>query len=252
VNRLVLTRHSSGFSLIELLVASLLTLILLLGVVQLFSTTGTATRLQENQALLQDHARYATRLLSATVRQAGYSPEPWNDHFAIEAIAPGTENAATGASDRLVVRSWSDLNCFDNRNPDQDGGKPRFYIRESSFDLNSSGHLTRSCRYGPSVSEMVSLVRRQGLVPGVESIQFLFGDDQDRDGNVDRWVCAGQWSDERQVLGIRIGMLLAGPDSVRQASTRVYDILDVQHESKKDGKLRHAVELSLSVQGRGG
>ena len=47
-------------------------------------------------------------------------------------------------------------------------------------------------------------------------------------------------------------MLLAGPDSVRQAGTRVYDILDVQHESKKDGNLRHAVELSLSVQGRGG
>lgn len=252
MKRGTLSRLSSGFSLIELLIASLLTLILLLGLVQLLGAAGSATRLQENQALLQDHVRFATRMLSAAVRQAGYSPEPWNDHYAIEAIAPGTENGATGASDRLVVRSWSDLNCFDNRNPDQNGGKPRFYIRESSFDLNSSGHLTRSCRYGPSISEMVTQVRRQGLVPGVESIQFLFGDDQDRDGNVDRWVYAGQWSEEKQVLGIRVGMLLAGPDSVRQASTRVYDILDVQHKPGRDGKLRHAVELSLSVQGRGG
>lgn len=246
-----MVRLNPGFTLIELLVALLLTTILLLGLVQLVTAAGTTTRLQDNQAQLQDQARFAIRLLADAVGQAAYSPEPWNPHFEVEGIAPGTLDGVSANSDRLVVRSWSDLNCFDNRNPDTVGGKPRFYIRESTFDLNNSGHLARSCRYGPSLAELVTQVRRQGLVPGVESFQLLFGDDQDHDGNVDRWVHAGHWSDEKKVLGIQAGFLLAGPGSVTEASTRVYDILDTQHRSRADGKLRQAVELTLALRSRG-
>lgn len=245
-------RLNSGITLIELLVALLLTAILLLGLVQLVTAAGAATQLQDNQAQLQDQARFAMRLLADAVGQAAYSPEPWNTHFEIEAIAPATMDGVSKSGDRLVVRNWSDLNCFDNRNPDKDGGKPRFYIRESTFDLNSSGHLARTCRYGPSLAELITQVRRQGLVPGVESFQLLFGDDQDGDGNVDRWVHAGDWSDENRVLGIRAGLLLAGPGSVAEARAHVYDILDVQYGSRADGKLRQVVELTLAVRSRGG
>ena len=62
-------------------------------------------------------------------------------------------------------------------------------------------------------------VRRQGLVPGVESFQCLFGLDSDGDGNVDQWVRAGQWPDEKQVIGIRAALLLAGPVSTVLAAS---------------------------------
>lgn len=250
MKRLPMARRNSGITLIELLVALLLTALLMLGLVQLVTAAGAAMRLQDNQAQLQDQARFAMHLLVDAVGQTAYSPEPWNPDFKIEGIAAQTMDSVSANSDRLVVRSWSDLNCFDNRNPDTAGGKPRFYIRESTFELNSSGNLARSCRYGPSLAELVTQVRRQGIVPGVESFQLLFGEDQDHDRNVDRWVRAGHWSDERQVLGVRAGLLLAGPGAVVEKGTRVYEILDVPVSSGADGKLRQAVELTLALRSR--
>lgn len=252
MKRQLTVRFNSGVTLVELLVALVLTAILLLGLVQIITAAGTAMRLQDNQGLLQDQARFTIHLLADAVGQTAYSPEPWNPDFEIEGIAAQTMDTVSANSDRLVVRSWSDLNCFDNRNPDTEGGKPRFYIRESTFELNGSGHLARTCRYGPSLAELVTQVRRQGIVQGVESFQLLFGDDQDNDGNVDRWVRAGHWSDEKRVLGIRAGLLLAGSGPVTEARTRTFEILDVQKSSRADGKLRQAIELTLALRSRCG
>lgn len=240
-------------SLVELLVAMVLTAILLLGLVQLVIAAGSATLLQDNQAQLEDSTRQAEAQLRRAVGQAGYRPEPWNTVFDGMAVAPGTADGVSAHSDRLVVRGWSDLNCFDNRNPDMDAeGKPRFYIRESTFEMNGSAHLTRSCRYGPSDAGMISQVRRQGLVPGVESFQLLFGEDSDSDGSVDRWVRAGQWSEESHVLGIRVALLLAGPDRVMDPLEQRFEVLDAYRNRGTDGRLRNVLELSMAIRGRSG
>ena len=97
---------------------------------------------------------------------------------------------------------------------------------------------------------MVTQVNRQGLVPGVESFQVLFGEDGDGDGNVDRWVNAGHWSDESQIMGIRAGLLMAGPDSVREPAARTYGVLDAALRTKRDGKLRELIEFALPIRGR--
>ena len=243
--------RQSGLGLLELLVAMALAAVLLLGLVQLITAAGSATRLQDNQAAMQDTIRYTGRLLANTVSRAGFTPQPWNRQFDLPAVAPGTSNGADSASDRLAVQDWSDLNCFENRNSATDSdGQPLFFVRETEFDLNGSGYLTRTCRYGPSRPELVTQVRRQGLVPGVESFQLLFGDDRDGDGNIDRWVRAGEWSDEGSVLGIRAGVLLAGPDAVTRPAARSFSILGANIPGDDDGKLRKAVEFTIALRGR--
>lgn len=247
------SRRIAGMGLIELLVAMLLTAILLLGLVHLVTAASSATLLQDNQAQLQDSARQVEALLRRATGAAGFSPEPWNTAYGGDAIASSSADSVSPHSDRLAVRGWSDLNCFDNRNPDTGAnGRPRFYIRESIFERNGSGHLTRSCRYGPSDNELVTQVRRQGLVPGTESFQLLFGEDSDQDGNIDRWVRAGQWSAEDRVLGIRVGLLLAGPDRVTDSRKQRFDILDTSRTGGSDGRLRTVLELSLAIRGRSG
>lgn len=243
----------TGLTLLELLLAMSLTAILLLGLVQLVSAAGSAARLQDNQATLQDRARYATNLLSSTISEAGFSPEPWTTEFDSIAISPETEDGVSPHSDRLVVSTWSDRNCFGNINPDRDAdGRPRFFLRKSAFDLNGSGHLARSCRYGPSAGRLTTQVRRQGLVPGVESFQCLFGLDSDHDGNVDKWVRAGHWPDETQIIGVRAALLLASPDAVASETGRTWPILDSDRRPRADGKLRELVELTLAIRSRGG
>jgi type IV pilus assembly protein PilW len=62
----------AGFSLIELLVTLLLSSLLLLGVLQMFSNTSQADRSSSAVANLQDSARIAMELIKQDIRRAGY------------------------------------------------------------------------------------------------------------------------------------------------------------------------------------
>lgn len=245
------SRHAAGLSLLELMVALSLTAVLLLALVQAVSAGVSTTRLQDNQAALQDRLRFTSELLSRTVSEAGFTPEPWSAGSSLPALGTGTDDGVSAHSDRLVVQGRSDRNCFDSLNPDLDAdGHPRFYIRQTAFDLNGSKYLTRTCRYGPSPTGLVTQVRRQGLVAGVESFQLLFGEDSTLDGEVDRWVPAGHWLSERAVLGVRAGLLLSGDDAVAAASSRTLSILGQPHRIAPDGKLRETLDVSIALRGR--
>ncbi|WP_179952169.1 prepilin-type N-terminal cleavage/methylation domain-containing protein [Marinicella rhabdoformis] len=61
----------SGFSLIELLVAMLITSILLLGVISLFSNSSALNRAQAGLAILQENGRYAISRIKSDVENAG-------------------------------------------------------------------------------------------------------------------------------------------------------------------------------------
>ena len=243
--------RSTGFTLIELLLAMALAALLILGLVHVVTAASAAGSLQRNQAQIQEHARLAIGVLSQAVRQAGYRPEPWNNAYDLVTLTDQTLDSVTTSGDRLAVRTWSDLNCFDNRNPDQDSeGHPRFYLRESVFDLNRDHGLTRLCRYGPNASQLTTQIQRQGLVPGVESFQILYGEDADRDGNIERWVPAGQWSDAQGVLGIRVGLLLTSEDTVAEPVVQRHEVLGVESTSVADGKLRRVFEFAVAIRGR--
>ena len=246
-----LARLCSGLSLLELLLAVALAALLILGLVQIVAAASAAGSLQRNQALVQEHARLAIGVLSRAVRESGFNPEPWSDAFSPVALTGESLDSASATGDRLALRTWSDLNCFDNRNPDLDEeGNPRFYIRESVFDVTNGHSLARLCRYGPSIADMTTQVGRQGFLPGVESFQVLYGEDDDGDGNVERWVKAGQWSDARRILGVRVGLLLASEDAVVPPVAAQTQVLDVTAATPPDGRLRRVFEFAASLRGR--
>lgn len=245
--------RDGGVTLIELVITMALSAFLVLGLIQIASAASSSTRLQRNQAQIQEHARLAVTTLSGAIRRAGFSPEPWNELYPPLGLDDISLDNLSANSDRLAVRDWSDLNCFDNLNPDKDSsGNALFYIRESVFDLNSDTGLTRQCRYGPSLSELTTQVRRQGFIQGVESFQVLYGQDADRDGSIDAWVKAGQWSDSRNILGVRFGLLLSSLDAVAEPELRFHIVLDSTVKKRADGKLRRVVQFTTAIKGRTG
>jgi hypothetical protein len=239
-------------TLLELLITAVLTALLMLGLVHFASATGASNLLMENQAFLQDQLRVTRRVLAPAIMQAGFKPGPWNDSFSLQALGDGTADDYSRGNDRLVVREWSDRNCFDNLNPAKSpAGQPAFHIRESAFDVSTDRHLTRDCRYGPTLSDLVVQIRRQGLVPGVESFQLLFGEDSSGNGNVDHWVRAQAWEDGESVTGIRVGLLLAGEDPVTEPAAGLFSVLDETITTRADGKLRMAAEFVFAIRGKG-
>ena len=243
----------TGMTLLELVITMTLSAFLILGLIQIASAASSSTQLQRNQAQIQEHARLAANTLTGAIRQTGYSPEPWSEAYAPMGLAENSLDNVSISSDRLAVRSWSDLNCFNNINPDRDSsGNPLFYIREFVFDLNSENGLTQQCRYGPSLTEFTTQVRRQGFIQGVESFQILYGRDSDGDGSIEAWVKAGQWSDPQHILGIRFGLLLSSQDAVTKAVSKNYAVLDSTASKRADGKLRRVVVFTAAIKGRTG
>lgn len=246
-------QRDDGMTLLELAITMALSAFLVLGLVQITSAASSSTRLQRNQGQMQEHARLAVNTLSDAIRQTGFTPEPWNELYPPLGLAEDTLDNVSANSDRLAIRSWSDLNCFNNRNPDEDSsGNPLFYIRESVFDLNSDNGLTVQCRYGPSLTELTTQVRRQGLIQRVESFQLLYGQDSDLDGSIEAWVKAGLWTDSRNILGVKIGLLLSSQDAVTEAVSKSYEVLDSTVSRPADGKLRHVVQFTAAIKGRTG
>ncbi|HVJ62549.1 MAG TPA: PilW family protein [Tahibacter sp.] len=69
--RIEFRRRARGFSLIEVMVAMALGLLVSIGLIAVFNTTGKINRVQEALARLQENGRYATTRISETARSAG-------------------------------------------------------------------------------------------------------------------------------------------------------------------------------------
>ncbi|MCG6887780.1 MAG: PilW family protein [Proteobacteria bacterium] len=86
-----LPRHSRGFSMVELMVAMVITLILMAGVSQIFLSSKQSYVIQDTLGRMQENGRYAMEVLTTDLRRAGY----WGGNADINAIE---DNTPAGAS----------------------------------------------------------------------------------------------------------------------------------------------------------
>ncbi len=241
---------ATGFSLMELLLALSLSAVLALGMIQIASGTQASFRLQDSLAGLQEHAQIAADLLTATISSAAFQESPWISASPM-VLLPESSDGAERGSDRLVVLTRSDRNCFGFANEDLDGaGYPRFYFKKTAIGLRRGDTLILSCSYGAALDALVRQIRNQGLIENVESLQFLFGEDMNMNSRPDRWVKAGQWSNEASVVAVRTGLLLSSDQFSGAAEARSFSILDQHLATPPDRKIRHAIEVTHALRGR--
>ena len=91
-----------------------------------------------------------------------------------------------------------------------------------------------------------------GVIKGAESFQLLFADDTDSNGVMDRWAKAGDWSDTGQLLGVRIGVLLAADDPVKEPDGNELQVLDSRTLPRGDGRLRRVFEFDVAIRSSAG
>ncbi len=236
-----------GVSLLELLIAMALSSLLTLTLVHMAMAARNSFRLQESLAELQENARYFADLVASTVSGSAYHPKPWLHESTAIGLMPDSADKISQTSDRLVSRSWSERNCFGSLNSNTDSsGQPRFYLKESILELNSSS-LAHSCRYGPTVEEMITQINRQGAIPQVEVFQALYAADTDGDGEIDSWLKAGEWDTPEMVRAIRLGILTSSRESLSPPQSNVYRILDFTYTAPADGRLRRVVSYTLPL-----
>lgn len=238
-----------GFTLTELLVAMALAALVVTACISIVTAIHASWRSQQNLSALQHNARIAFTRFEEQVQPAGYITGPWAG--TANAIHPETADSVSAYSDRLVLNRWSPDNCFGDPNPIRDsGGAPAYHLLESAFWINSSRNLTLRCRYGADPASLVTQLNSFGLVEDAHAMQLLFAEDSTGDLNADRWVRAGDWTDERAVLAVRIGLLLGTPESVHAPTRSPYAVLDEQISKQDSGKAFQVFETTIPIKGR--
>jgi len=137
--------RESGFTLIEMMIAMLLSVILLGGVVQISSSTKASYRTNEAVAQLQENGRFSTEILARDIRMADF----WGCAGKISRVTNNLNNAGSGYID------------FSNGGVGgtEGGALPDTLVLRSGFN---SG-IQVEAPYGPQPSANIKVTANNGL-----------------------------------------------------------------------------------------
>lgn len=192
-HRLPLRRRDAGFTLVEIMVALVISLVLLGGVVQIFLSSRSSYALQEGMGRLQENARYIVGLFNTEISMAGYQLA--NPASALDPTGGSTEGATGAAPDSIEISYASATDCLNQSTGAGGVAINKYYIDTNNNQLMCLGN--GNAKAGP-------------LIDGVENMQILYGVDTDSDGIANEYIdaseiAAAQWAD---VVSVRMAFLL--------------------------------------------
>lgn len=218
-----------GMSLIELMIAMVVSLVLMAGVGTVYVSSKRNYQARDQLSLMDESARVALDALSKHLEHAGYAtPEklPMGDYLIKPGDVSGNSLASGACADgnSNIVASSSLRDTADNDDDSTtdygDTTGIAFIADDELFrDCANAGNDTASrdwsgCRAGTAASVTGALAYnsffvdtdnsgvanlycgtsrmggKSAVVPGIENIQFMYGVDTNLDGSVDKYVNA--------------------------------------------------------------
>ncbi len=228
------TPHQNGLTLVELMVAMAIGLIVTLIVTEAYINATGTQRSQSDKSRLQESMRFAFNTLSYAIRKSGYR-NPAATGGAMIDFCDGVQvrlqakNAATGldpttadlsgmtwtilnSSDVLRVRYHGDgqtispftvdgsvVDCLGNSVAANQLAEDTFFV---AADPNKENEPSLFC-YTTNAAASGSVA----IVPGIESLQLLFGDDLNARGSIGRFVPESSVSAMNNVRSVMISLV---------------------------------------------
>jgi len=129
--------NQTGFSLIELMIASVIGLVILGGAVTVFSTNSASSKLSTGMARIQDNGRVALDILSYSTRMAGYEgcrDEVKDPAIVLATVAPTIDlrDGAIWGSEVDTGNSWDPARPADLNGITVKANTDVFYIQHGS------------------------------------------------------------------------------------------------------------------------
>jgi len=202
--------REKGFSLIELLVALAIGLLVTLVVMQAYLSGLGTQRAQTDLGRAQESSRFAFDLLARSLRKAGYRnpkaqvpafcPGPnlrlvaSNDPSAITSATFGTNATIVNNSDVILVRYYGEgiptqdgtmRDCLGNTIAANALVADTFFI---ATDTSNNEPALFCYTSNPAATPTATAPNPAPLVPGIESMQLLYGEDTDGDGAINHYV----------------------------------------------------------------
>jgi type IV pilus assembly protein PilW len=227
MNSISAKRTQQGFTLVELMVSLVLTMVIVIAAASFFISSGRSRDTQEGASVLQDNVRFATDIITRNIQQAGYQNYVWSSAGAQmrrEVVATtgsepdirGYNNTAAGSSldngvhdrtanrinnsDSLVLRfqgsgspsgDGSIIDCLGRPQPDPVDLTSRAYSIFEVQQRTGNAEPELRCKYNNISS---GIFTSEVIVRGVETLQFMYGVDTNNDSYIDKWLNAAEVS----------------------------------------------------------
>ncbi len=273
-----------GFTLVELLVGLVLTLFISAIAITYMVASSQSFRVQANDSLSQENARYALEILSQNVRLAGFDPLN-NIGTNLDVIYTGTgcEAAEQGQNSGTEICTQDGLTANANGiNSDRFAVE---YIVDGNFtacngalinaspvntqrlanvfwtaDIDLDGVRSLYCQtINVNGGNNVGGAPAQPIIDGVDAIQVQYGVAENPDGLIqsyqsyDNLIAGGLVAQTRNVKAIRIALLVnggfasAGDSQLEVTQDRTYQLLDATVSVNADRLLRQVYSTTIAT-----
>lgn len=258
--------QQTGFSLIELVIATALSLVLVTGVATVYVGSRQTYSARDELSTMQENARTAIKSLTKHLEHAGYTTPahlPLNKAFYVNGDAVPASKTCGDGSNSIVISNTNHLaQTQDNDDPNDAGDSIGVvFFADSSLAVDCGNELTPpACQAQaaphPEYSQIYNTfyIAASGGIPnlfcagsrsttplevaeGVEAMQLAYGLDENNDGTVDNYLdatavkAANRWN---QVRTIKASLLMRSRETVfNTAEARTYTLLETSY-SKND------------------
>lgn len=214
-------RRQRGLTLVELMVSMAIGLILTVAIAQIFLGTRFTYATQDENARMQETARFALQLVERELRMAGYLKNGSTGSYAGAPAIAALDNTGLNNSDEFTVRYFGSenatntaadgtvINCIGEAASINEPVLDRFYIAAGA----DGGPALFCDAVRPSNAAVTTTTE---LVSGVFSMQILFGEDTSGDKTADRYLGRGDaaLANLDNVVAVRISLLLQSQQQV--------------------------------------
>lgn len=266
LNRFGPPARGRGFTLIEMMVALGIGMLLTIIIAEVFLQTRRGYMVQDDQARVQENARFIVQSIGRVVRQAGYHTYaglPGSTYFPY-ATAPaitGTDGIITGGSDsvpdQITVRfqgSGNGAGTADNT---------MFDCLGNTYDFGVTGQTTYAIRAGSdgnglfcTKDDLSGTPTWQELVPGVENMQILYGVDTDKDRNANVYVRISDMANVTgatvdNIVSARFSLLVRSPTNTSPTvNSNTYTLNGSTIAAANDNRIRRVVNFTVNLRNR--
>jgi type IV pilus assembly protein PilW len=246
-------RQQSGISLVDLMVAMLLSLILIGGLLQLSVSHKTGYQFQQSKTGNQENMRFAFYYLETLIGRAGFITLPQNtENYVFGPLSASSQCAAfqsgqfvadslegTGICIRFQRANSTEVDCLGQAIASDDAFITRIYHDSTNRQLMCGAQGAAA----------------QPLVDDIEQVQFSFGladISNPTDRSIEKYIVTLGSSEWRQVVAVRVSVLTSQPGGLLPAAqsyvfpldgttTTTGDLRRVYYSGQKTITLRNAI-----------
>lgn len=245
------SRHR-GFTLVELMVALVISLLLMAGVIQVYLSSKQSYRLQDNVARIQESGRLATEILTRYIRLAGYRAhlaQTQNQLFptgTTSQVISGTN----GQPDTVTINFQGDgtmQDCLGNT-------VANLALARNLFSLSANGELECTSNGATAGPPPPPLVGPLPLVGNIQDMQITYG----VNNNANVPPAASQYMNGQDVtnanawpnvVSLRISLLVQSPEDNLVDTPQTYTFNGAT-TTPSDRRLRHVFTSTIGLRNR--